>query len=164
MKLLKLIIINIIMWGIVHLIISGILFKSDIHRHRMWNWLYKTYGFEKSGETWDKIFKVKTYKSKLPESTIIAPTSFDSSKLKDMQPETLREHIDETNRSELTHWLSILPAPLFFLWNPKVYMPIHLGYALVSNVPFILSQRYNRPRLKKVYELKTERKKVAANE
>ncbi|WP_367619250.1 hypothetical protein [Planococcus shenhongbingii] len=24
----------------------------------------------------------------------------------------------ETKRAELTHWLSIIPAPLLFLWNP----------------------------------------------
>src|SRR6478752_5855049 len=56
----------------------------------------------------------------------------------------------ETNRAELTHWISILPSILFFIWNSPsigVWMVI---YAIVANVPFILVQRYNRIRIHQV--------------
>ena len=55
----------------------------------------------------------------------------------------------ETNRAELTHWISILPS-ILFIWNSPsigVWMVI---YAIIANVPFILVQRYNRIRIHQV--------------
>ncbi|MDG0792194.1 hypothetical protein OMP38_15960 [Cohnella ginsengisoli] len=53
----------------------------------------------------------------------------------------------ETKRAELTHWLSILPAPLFFLWNPVWVGWIMVLYAAAFNLPIIVVQRYNRGRI-----------------
>ncbi len=55
--------------------------------------------------------------------------------------------IAETRRAELTHWLPIVLSVTFFLWNPPaiaMWMPV---YAVLTNLPFILVQRANRPRL-----------------
>lgn len=56
----------------------------------------------------------------------------------------------ETQRAELTHWFLIPPAFLFFLWNPAWAGWVMVIYALVVNLPFIMIQRYNRPRLERV--------------
>ena len=64
--------------------------------------------------------------------------------------ESIKRFILETRRAELTHWLSIVPAPLFFIWNPPWAGWLMVGYAVVVNAPFILIQRYNRPRLEKI--------------
>lgn len=157
MKSARFILSNALLWGIFHLLISALMLNFNIHKLSQFNWLFNTYHFEQSGETWNKIFKIKKLKGKLPESTVIMPGSFDSSQMHDTSPETLNNYISETNRAELTHWLSILPAPLFFLWNPRNYWALHLMYALLSNMPFILAQRYNRPRLRKLYNIKYER-------
>lgn len=153
----KFILSNAVLWGIFHLLISALMLNFNIHKRAQINWLFKTYQFEQSGEIWNKIFKIKRLKGKLPESTLIMPGSFDSSQMHDTEPKTLNNYISETNRAELTHWLSILPAPLFFLWNPRKYWVLHLMYAVLSNMPFILAQRYNRPRLRKLYNIKYKR-------
>jgi len=57
-------------------------------------------------------------------------------------------------RVEPTQWLSILPSFLFFLWNPVWAGWIMVIYALLFNVPIILVQRYNRPRLERVLNRK----------
>lgn len=157
MKSVKFILSNAVLWGIFHLLISALMLNFNIHKRPQINWLFNTYHFEQSGEIWNKLFKIKSLKGKLPESTVIMPGSFDSSQMNDTEPETLKNYISETNRAELTHWLSILPAPLFFLWNPRKYWFLHLIYAVLSNMPFILAQRYNRPRLRNLYKIKSMR-------
>lgn len=157
MKSVRFIFFNAVLWGIFHLLISAFMLNFNIHKRYQFNWLFNTYHFEQSGEIWNKIFKIKSLKGKLPESTVLMPGSFDSSKMNDTRPETLKNYISETNRAELTHWLSILPAPSFFLWNPRKYWLLHLMYAVLSNTPFILTQRYNRPRLRRLYNIKYER-------
>lgn len=157
MKPVKFILSNAVLWGIFHLLISALMLNFNIHKKSYVNWLFNTYHFEQAGEIWNKIFKIKNIKGKLPESSIIIPGSFDSSQMHNTRLETLSIYISETNRAELTHWLSILPAPLFFLWNPRKYWVLHLGYAFLSNFPFILAQRYNRPRLRKLHNIKSQR-------
>lgn len=154
MKLIRFFLLNALIWGAFHILISILTLKFNIHRFALFNWLYKTYRFEKSGATWDRLFHIKKIKPHLPESTLLMPTSFNSARLKNTNHSTLHIHIDETDRAELTHWLSILPAPLFFLWNPRKYWSLHILYAGLSNLPFIFTQRYNRPRLRKLYALK----------
>lgn len=59
----------------------------------------------------------------------------------------------ETQRAEWTHWVSMLPAPLFFIWNPVWAGWLMILYALIANLPFIIIQRYNRPRLLKLIRM-----------
>ena len=56
----------------------------------------------------------------------------------------------ETKRAELTHWLTIVPAPVFFLWNPVWAGWVIIAYALIANLPFIITQRYNRGRIESI--------------
>lgn len=55
--------------------------------------------------------------------------------------------VAESCRAELTHWLAMLPVVLFVLWNPPVAVAANGVYALCANLPCIVVQRYNRPRL-----------------
>jgi hypothetical protein len=50
-------------------------------------------------------------------------------------------------RAELSHWLALALLPLFFIWNPWHVALLMIPYAISTNVPYILAQRYNRPRL-----------------
>ena len=56
----------------------------------------------------------------------------------------------ETCRAEATHWVIMLFAPLFFLWNPVGVGFFMILYALAENIPLIMAQRYNRYRLRRV--------------
>jgi glycosyl-4,4'-diaponeurosporenoate acyltransferase len=59
----------------------------------------------------------------------------------------LQRWVAETCRAELCHWLAILPAFLFFLWNPVWLGVVMVLYAIAFNAVPIVAQRYNRPRL-----------------
>jgi glycosyl-4,4'-diaponeurosporenoate acyltransferase len=62
----------------------------------------------------------------------------------------LETFVIETCRAELTHWLAMVPVPVFFLWNKWPVGVFMIFYALAANMPCILVQRYNRARLVRV--------------
>ena len=68
--------------------------------------------------------------------------------------------ICETCRAELTHWLTMVFAPFFFLWNKPFVGWIMIAYALAENVPLIMAQRYNRSRLVYLYRKAIRRRPV----
>jgi glycosyl-4,4'-diaponeurosporenoate acyltransferase len=61
----------------------------------------------------------------------------------------LLKFLHESCRAELTHWLAIPPFIVFGLFTPPAALPIMFVYALAVNMPCILAQRYNRPRIQK---------------
>ena len=52
----------------------------------------------------------------------------------------------------MTHWFAIPPFLIFGLFTPSYVIGFMLIYALLVNVPCILAQRYNRPRILKFIE------------
>ena len=63
--------------------------------------------------------------------------------------ETVRTMIRETCTAELVHnLLNIAGLWLLNLWDGIGGVVMYLVYVLLGNIPFILVQRYNRPRLK----------------
>ena len=65
--------------------------------------------------------------------------------------EQIRIMIRETCTAEVIHdLLSLLGLKLTVLWKGTGGMILFLLYVFFGNVPFILVQRYNRPRLKKL--------------
>ncbi|MED4798125.1 glycosyl-4,4'-diaponeurosporenoate acyltransferase, partial [Priestia megaterium] len=106
-------------------------------------------------QTWETVgiykkFGVHRWKTWLPDGGKLFKRGFYKKKWESRTKEYAQLFLIETNRAELTHWISILPSILFFIWNSPsigVWMVI---YAIVANVPFILVQRYNRIRIHQV--------------
>ena len=53
----------------------------------------------------------------------------------------------ETCRAEVVHYTIMAALPVFVIWNPPVALLIMLPVVLAGNIPCIMIQRYNRPRL-----------------
>jgi glycosyl-4,4'-diaponeurosporenoate acyltransferase len=111
--------------------------------------LFRTRGWERGGAFYDRAFAVRRWKDRLPE----AGDWFAGGMRKRLGPGTdtafLVRLATETRRAELTHWLPVALSATFFLWNPPyvaVWMPI-IGF--IGNAPFIIVQRYNRPRIER---------------
>lgn len=159
MRTIKLVVMNCIGWLAAHLFIASL--SSKIHdsffeRYRI---IFKTFAFEQSGELWNHLFKVRRWKDQLPDGSKLISNGFDKSRLPDYKMTTLKKFIIEMRRAELAHWLSMLPAPFFLIFNPRWAGMINVLYAFVSNFPFIITQRYNRPKLEKLYQYKLDKKK-----
>jgi len=144
------IIIDIFAWFFFHMSI-GIAFNYAPYKwFKNDNFIFKTKDWEKKGNIWDKYFKVRKWKNHLPDGSAMFKNGFRKKKLKQSDPEFLKMFIVESRRAEMTHYVTMLPAPLFFIWNPAWIGFIMIIYAILVNIPCIIAQRYNRPRFEKL--------------
>lgn len=118
------------------------------------NYLYRSRNWEKSGEIWQNLFRVRAWKDRLPDGATILKKGFPKKKLQSRDPDYLAAFIRESRRAELTHWIAMPPAVLFFLWNPPPVGLIMIVYALAANIPCVVAQRYNRARLQRILQKK----------
>lgn len=156
-KMIKLILLNTIMWGSIHFLVSYIFLRLNNRAYFSGPLRLKTYTFERNGNIWNKLFHVHKWKNKVPEGGQIFTGSYNKSELRDKNPAALKSFIAEINRAEITHWTIIFSLPLIFIFNPRWTYIIHGSYALLSNMPFIIIQRYNRPRFERLYARQLKR-------
>lgn len=143
---------NAVLWGFIHYFVSYIFLNLNDRKYFSGPLRLKSYTFEKNGSVWNKLFQVRKWKDIVPEGGQIFTGSYNKSELKDKSPAALKSFIIEINRAEVTHWMIIFSLPFVLLFNPRWTYIIHGIYALASNIPFIIIQRYNRPRFEKLYE------------
>ena len=120
------------------------------------NVLFRTRGWEKEGAVYERIFHIRCWKHFLPDGgAILKKRGYRKKRLENFTPDNLRRYLIESARGELTHWLAILPFWIFGIFVPPSAVPLMLVYALFVNVPCIIAQRYNRPRVLRMLK-KTE--------
>ena len=141
---------NVISWPVLQVGISLICFKIPDRYFRHDSFLYRTRPWEKSGNFYEKVFKVKKWKHLLPDGSAVVKSGFKKRKLVLSERQYFEKFRVETCRAEITHILQILPFPLFIIWNPWWAFLIMIFYSLAVNIPCIIVQRYNRPRLSRV--------------
>jgi glycosyl-4,4'-diaponeurosporenoate acyltransferase len=115
------------------------------------SFFFRAHRFENSGRIYDRIFHVSRWKHLLPDGGMVwKKRGFKKKKLDSFSEESLNRFLVESARGELTHWLAIFPFWVFWLFTPPVVPWIMLVYSLLVNVPCIIAQRYNRPRVKRI--------------
>lgn len=110
--------------------------------------LFQTFSWERGGEIYEKLFHVRAWKHLIPNGSAFYRDGFSIKNLPNNDPAYLERWLKETIRSEICHWLMILPCVFFFLWNNVALGWVMVAYALLSNLPLIFVQRYNRPRMR----------------
>ncbi|GFZ79421.1 glycosyl-4,4'-diaponeurosporenoate acyltransferase [Paenibacillus marchantiophytorum] len=105
----------------------------------------------------ERYLRIRTWKDRLPDGGGLFPGGFAKKKFAKLDQAYVSTFIRETRRGEWTHVGSMLPAPLFFMWNEPLYGWVMMIYAIIANVPFILIQRYNRIRLQRILRKLTEK-------
>lgn len=144
------IILDVLAWLIFHIGISVLTLQLPDSFFESSALLYRIRPWERGGQFWQEKFKIKTVVKCIPDGSKVLGAGFDQKTLQQSDAAYLERFILETKRAELTHWLSIFPAGLFFIWNPPWAGWIMVAYALLFNGPIILLQRYNRPRLERI--------------
>jgi glycosyl-4,4'-diaponeurosporenoate acyltransferase len=120
--------------------------------------LFRARPFEKGGQFYETVFRVSRWKGLLPDGGgLFGRKGFRKKELESLEPEYLRRFLVESARGELTHWLAILPFWVFGLFLPPAAVGFMLFYALLSNLPCIIAQRYNRPRIQRYLRLSQAR-------
>lgn len=115
---------------------------------------WRSFPFERQGRIYEKL-KIRRWQKKVPDISRILPQLMPAKRLEGRDLQRLPEMIRETCVAELTHWLLCL-AGLYCLrlWR-GVGGTVMALLNVLGNLPFILIQRYNRPRLKRLLHRST---------
>lgn len=143
--------------GILSFIIGRLLPKGWFHADKF---PYKTAAGEQ------KIYqalRVKSWQSKVPDMSRLFRHIMPAKKMTAETVADIPRMLEETCVAELTHTLlSILGLAMLWLWPGWGGIIVTIIYILLGNVPFIIIQRYNRPRLQRLYAMQ-QRKRERSN-
>jgi glycosyl-4,4'-diaponeurosporenoate acyltransferase len=120
------------------LLIPGRWLRHDRGMFRQARW--------ESSAFYKRRLKVHLWKKFLPDGAATTKSGFRKKSLDGSSPEYLEKFLVESCRAELVHWVAILPFWVFGFWAPAVVIAPMFAYALIVNLPCIITQRYNRPR------------------
>ena len=114
---------------------------------------YRTFAFERNGKVYEAL-RVSRWQSRVPDMSRLFSKLMPPKKMP-LRPDgqTLLVMIRETCAAEATHALLILAGlGLLALWPGAGGILVYLIYAIFGNLVFLIIQRYNRPRLVRLYE------------
>ena len=144
------IIIDVIAWFFIHMGVSYIMTRRHVTSFNIDSWLYRERTWERNGWIYEKLFRLQSWKKKLPDGAALFKNGFEKKRLKESSIDYLDSFMKETCRAELTHWIVFLFGPLFFIWNLWWVGIVMVLYAAIANIPCIITQRYNRIRLRRI--------------
>lgn len=122
---------------------------------------YRTADWENGGRVYEKL-GIKHWKDALPDMSRIMPDMVKKKLTGQNREQGMDVLIAETCVAECVHyWLIVLSLGIFLFWRGGWAVVFWLVYNILGNVPFILIQRYNRPRL---VLLEQRRKRRAAKQ
>jgi glycosyl-4,4'-diaponeurosporenoate acyltransferase len=134
-------------WAVWSTLCGYLAHRVPVERLRGDGFLFRVRRVERPGRLYERVWRIKRWKGLLPEAGALFKGGFSKRRVVGRDREYLERFAVETRRAELTHWLVMSIAPLFFLWNPWWLALAMVGYALAANLPCLLTQRYNRARL-----------------
>ena len=115
-------------------------FCADMFPWKVWN-------FEKSGRIYEKL-RIRKWMNKVPDMSRILPFMMPAKKIEFGKLDKMDVMIRETCVAEFIHGMNcILGLRCLKLYPGMGGIVIAFLYAFVFNIPYMLIQRYNRPRL-----------------
>jgi glycosyl-4,4'-diaponeurosporenoate acyltransferase len=145
------ILIDIAVWFVIHMGVVLALVSLPVSYFDPRAWLFRTRPWEGAGRLYERVFRIRAWKEHLPDGADwMRHGSFPKRHLEQRSTAYLARFARETCRAEVTHLLTMLWAPAFFLWNPVWVGWLMIGYAMAENMPLVIAQRYNRLRIVRV--------------
>ncbi|MGD9702538.1 MAG: glycosyl-4,4'-diaponeurosporenoate acyltransferase [Acidimicrobiia bacterium] len=154
--------IDIAAWGVVHAVSGYAVHTLPVRRLSRDGRLFAPRRLERDGRLYVDTLRIKRWKDRVPEAGALFAGGVSKRHLPDADAGGLERFAVETRRAELGHWLAMLPAPLFAIWNPPVAAAVIVVYGIGINLPFIAIQRYNRLRVARVLRSRASRAETAA--
>lgn len=132
---------------------SSYIFGQFINRDKIkyLSFPFKPHKWELNGRIYEK-FKISKWKDKLPDMSKISKKMFPKSIKTRLTAENTKRLILETCVAEYVHSFLILISPFILFFTEGFSGVLFMILNILGNVPFIMIQRYNRPRLIKVYD------------
>ena len=119
---------------------------------------FRSRSWEQGGAFYDKVFLVKRWKKFLPDGGAALGGGYAKKNLSDFSTDNLNFFLVYSCRAEVTHIMAIFPFWVFGLFVSWQVVVIMFIYALVANIPCVIVQRYNRPRIAKLLKIQARRK------
>lgn len=108
---------------------------------------FRALAWERGGAAYERV-GIRRWKDLVPDVSKVLPMIVPK-KAMGARPTAavLEDMLKETCVAEAVHWLLLLPGlGLLGLWPGWGGAVCYIVYAVIGNVPFIMIQRYNRPR------------------
>lgn len=102
--------------------------------------------FEKDGRIYLNL-RIQHWKDIMPDMSKIFKSTFPKRVGMRSDAQYMDTLIRETCTAELVHWILIALSPLLLLFLRGGFAALGIALYALGNLPFILIQRYNRPRL-----------------
>jgi glycosyl-4,4'-diaponeurosporenoate acyltransferase len=133
-------------------IFSHLVGESLPRRHFHYDaWPYKSFSWEKEGGFYSKTLDIRKWRKYLPDKSKAVKSMYRKSLGVNFSEAHVERLIQETCVAEFVHLLLIFASPLLLVFmEGRGAIICAIGFAC-GNVPFILIQRYNRPKLVKLY-------------
>jgi glycosyl-4,4'-diaponeurosporenoate acyltransferase len=141
---------DILAWLVINLSVAGIISILQARDFDPKSWLYMERKWEHKSRFYESVFNVKKWKRWLPDGAEVSHKAFKKKHLQNADSAYIQVFILETCRAEILHWIIFLFGFVFFIWNPWYVGIIMIVYAVITNLPCILTQRYNRIRLRRL--------------
>ncbi len=137
------------LWIVFHLGSGYVAHRLPLHLLVALPVIGSSYTWEEKGKFYAWLW-IRRWKDALPEAGGFFRGGFCKRHLHGTDANDLDRFAQETCRAEYSHWLTWSMALTFFAWNPWQIGVVMLIYGAVTNAPFILVQRYNRARLRRI--------------
>ncbi|MFW5775295.1 MAG: glycosyl-4,4'-diaponeurosporenoate acyltransferase [Chitinivibrionales bacterium] len=161
-NVLTLVLKNSLAWFTIHMGVAWLITRLPMTLFHPEGWLFRSRKWENNGQWYNRV-GVSQWKNSLPDGATWLIGGFPKKRLRAEAPDYVQRFVRETCRGELVHWVVIALTPVFLLWNSFSSFLIMIAYALISNMPCIIAQRYNRPRLQSLLKrLQKSRSSVSA--
>lgn len=116
------------------------------------SFFFKTHRWENKGLIYERLFLVQKWKKHLPDGGGAFKNGYRKKHLSDFSKPSFEKFLAESCRAEFSHWLAIIPFFVFGFFCPPIVILYMFIYAVLINLPCIIVQRYNRPRIAKLCE------------
>ncbi len=107
---------------------------------------YRTFSWEREGRIYEAI-GIRRWKDHLPDKSKHTKKTFTKQMKGHDSIDGLVRFLQETCVAECVHWCLLLLSFPLYSYVPTVFGAAVTALYALSNLPFILIQRYNRPRL-----------------
>lgn len=113
---------------------------------------YKDFKWEYGGNVYSR-FKVAKWKKKLPDMSRVLKTLYPKTVSYKPNSAQLDKLLRETCVAEFIHIMLIVVSPIIYkIIDDGAVGNFFVVCNILGNLPYIIIQRYNRPKLKRVYE------------
>ncbi len=141
------VVLNILTWGLVQLGMGWVFTRMPDDWFDAEETWARPFPWERRGRVYERWFGIRRWKDHLPDAAAWFEGGYAKARLDSTAPDHLQRFKRETWRGELAHWATFIALPVLCLWNPGWAMGVNVAYAIASNLPCILVQRYNRARI-----------------